>query len=135
MHNATMEFGRSIPKKQADALTRALKPGLPPGALVVKYWRNAIWVERRDDHVHRDQRLKVVANERRADLALKEVGELRRSSRLSQNSQAASVRAITDGSMSSMSQTTANAISQRSFHLIHLIGHGHASGAGANRYP
>jgi hypothetical protein len=77
MHNATIEFGRSIPKEQADALIRTLKSGLPPGALAVKYWRNAIWVEHRDDRVHRDQRLKVVANERRVDLALKEVGELR----------------------------------------------------------
>jgi hypothetical protein len=77
MHNATIEFGRSIPKTKAEALVRTLKPGLPQGALSVKYWRNAIWVEHRNDLVHREQRLKVTANERRADLVLKEDGELR----------------------------------------------------------
>jgi hypothetical protein len=72
MHNATIEFGRSIPKTRAEALIRTLKPELPQGALVVKHWRNAIWVEHRDDKVHRDQRLRVIANERRVDLTLKE---------------------------------------------------------------
>ena len=77
MHNATIEFGRSIPKAKAESLTRTLKHGLPKGALVVKYWRNAIWVEHRDDRMHRDQRMKVTAAERRVDLAIKEDGELR----------------------------------------------------------
>jgi len=72
MHNATIEFGRSIPKAEAEALIRKLKPGLPPGALVVKHWRNSIWVDHRDDRMHRDSHLKVVAKERRAELALKE---------------------------------------------------------------
>ena len=72
MHSATVEFGRSIPKMAADALIRKLKPGLPGGALVVKFWRNAIWIDHRDDRVHRDSRLKVLAKERRVDLALKE---------------------------------------------------------------
>jgi hypothetical protein len=77
MHNATIEFGRSIPQEKAEDLIRSLKSRLPLGALVVKHWRNAIWVEHRDDRVHRDNRLKVMANERRADLVLKEDGELR----------------------------------------------------------
>lgn len=77
MHNATIEFGRSIPKAKAENLIRSLKPGLPQGALVVKYWRNAIWVENRDDRVRRDSRLKVAAKKRRADLVLKEGRELR----------------------------------------------------------
>jgi hypothetical protein len=72
MHRATIEFGRSVPKEKAEALIRSLKPGLPAGALAVKYWRNAIWVEHREDRVHRDNRLKVVAKERRADLVVKE---------------------------------------------------------------
>jgi hypothetical protein len=72
MHNATIEFGRSIPKSRVEDLIRSLKPGLPQGALAIKYWRNAIWVEHRDDRVHRDNRLKVVAKSRRADLAIKE---------------------------------------------------------------
>jgi hypothetical protein len=77
MHKATIEFGRSISKTRAEALIQSLKkPGLPSGALAVKYWRNAIWVERRDDRIHRDQRLKVIAKEQRADLALKEDGKL-----------------------------------------------------------
>ena len=77
MHHAMIEFGRSIPTSKAESLIRSLKPGLPQGALVVKHWRNAIWVEQRDDRVHRDNRLKVTAKERRADLALKEDGDLR----------------------------------------------------------
>jgi hypothetical protein len=77
MHNATIEFGRSIPKARADALIGILKPGLPQGALAIKYWRNAIWVEHRQDHVHRDNRLRVSAKERTVDLALKEDKELR----------------------------------------------------------
>ncbi|MGV2291883.1 hypothetical protein AAHK20_24435 [Trinickia sp. YCB016] len=77
MHNATIEFGRSIPKVKAEGLIHSLKPGLPLGALSIKYWRNAIWVEHRDDRIHRDDRLKVTSKERRADLALKEDKELR----------------------------------------------------------
>jgi hypothetical protein len=77
IHNATIEFGRSIPKAEAEGLIRSLSPRLPKGALVVKYWRNAVWVQQRDDRVHRDNRLKVTAKERRADLVLKENREFR----------------------------------------------------------
>jgi hypothetical protein len=77
MHNATIEFGRSVPKTEAETLIRTLKPGLPPGALVVKNWRNVTWVDHRDDRVHRDSRLKVSANKQRVDLALKEDETLR----------------------------------------------------------
>ena len=76
MHNATIEFGRSIPKAKAESLIGSLKPGLPRGALSIKYWRNAIWVEHRDDRVHHDNRLKVIAKERRVDLVLKDDQEL-----------------------------------------------------------
>jgi hypothetical protein len=76
MHNATIEFGRSILNTEAEALIRKLKPGLPRGALAVKYWRNSIWIDHRDDRVHHDSRLKVVAKERRAELALNEEGRL-----------------------------------------------------------
>jgi hypothetical protein len=74
MHNATIEFGRSIRKTDAEALVQKLKPGLPPGALMVKYCRNSIWIDYRDDRVRRDARLKVVAIEKRANLILKEDG-------------------------------------------------------------
>ena len=77
MHRATVEFGRSIPETHAEALIRKLKPGLPGGALVLKYSRNSIWIDHLDDQVHRDSRLKVVAKERRADLVLKEESQLR----------------------------------------------------------
>ena len=76
MHNATIEFGRSIPKTDAEALIRKLKPGLPGGALALNYWRNSIWIDHRDDRIQRDSRLKVVAKEQRAYLALQEEGEL-----------------------------------------------------------
>jgi hypothetical protein len=74
MHKATIEFGRSIPKVKAESLVRSLKPEFPADALVVKYWRNAIWIEHRDDRVHRDNRLKVTAKERQTDLVLKDGG-------------------------------------------------------------
>jgi hypothetical protein len=77
MHNATIEFGRSISKTKAESLIGSLKPDLPTGALVVKYWRNTIWVEHRDDRVHRDQRLRVTAAEKRAELTIKNDGDLR----------------------------------------------------------
>jgi hypothetical protein len=75
MHNATIEFGRSIPKMDAEALISKVKPGLPPGALVAKYWRNDIWIDHRNDRMHRDRRLKVIAKEQRVELALKGEGK------------------------------------------------------------
>lgn len=72
MHSATIEFGRSIPRSRAESLIKTLKPGLPAGALVVKYWRNRIWVDHRDDHVHRDHRMIVTASERDAKLQINE---------------------------------------------------------------
>lgn len=71
MHSATIEFGRSIRKSDAEALVQKLQPGLPDGALVVKFWRNSVWIDHRDDRVHRDGQVKVVAKEKRTDLALK----------------------------------------------------------------
>jgi hypothetical protein len=69
MHHATMEFGRSIPQSGAESLLKTLKPGLPPGALAVKYWRNRIWVDHRDSH-YREHRMIVTASERGAKLQL-----------------------------------------------------------------
>ena len=68
MHNATIEFGRSISPERANELLRTLKPGLPQDALMVKHWRNRIWVDYHDDHVHRDRRMKIVARERSTKL-------------------------------------------------------------------
>jgi hypothetical protein len=65
MHNATIEFGRSIPQSHAESLLKTLKPELPPGALTVKYWRNGIWIDHRDSrYVHREHRMIVTASER-----------------------------------------------------------------------
>jgi hypothetical protein len=73
MHHATIEFGRSIPQSRAETLIKTLKPGLPAGAVAVKYWRNRIWVDHRDDYyVHRDHRLIVTASERGAKLEINE---------------------------------------------------------------
>jgi hypothetical protein len=73
MHSATVEFGRSIPQARAEELLRTLKPGLPAGALAVKYWRNRIWIDHRDSyHVHRDHRMIVTAGERSTKLQLTE---------------------------------------------------------------
>jgi hypothetical protein len=76
MHNATIEFGRSISKERAGELIGALKPGLPPGALMVKHWRNPIWVEHHDDTVHRDRRMKVIAREQSVKLIFDADGDL-----------------------------------------------------------
>ncbi|APG08148.1 hypothetical protein BKD09_07390 [Bradyrhizobium japonicum] len=77
MHNATIEFGRSIAKTEAERLIHSLRPGLPAGAVVVKYWRNAIWIERRDDSAQGERRLKVTAADKRADLVVQDDGALR----------------------------------------------------------
>jgi hypothetical protein len=76
MHNATIEFGRSIPTDRANELIRMLKPGLPRGALVVKRWRNRIWVEYHDDHVYRDRRMKVVVRESGVKMTFDDDGKL-----------------------------------------------------------
>ena len=73
MHNATIEFGRSIPTSRAESLIKTLRSGLPPGALSVKYWRNRIWIDHRDDYyVHRDHRMIVTASARGAKLRIDE---------------------------------------------------------------
>ena len=45
MHNATIEFARSLARPLVESLIKSLKPGLPAGALAVKHWRNPIWVD------------------------------------------------------------------------------------------
>ena len=72
MHRATVEFGRSVPKADAEALIRSLKPGLAPGAVSLKLWRNSIWNDRHSDQRNRDARMKIVAKERRTELRLSE---------------------------------------------------------------
>ncbi len=76
MHNATIEFGRSISTERANDLIRTLKPGLPQGSLTVKHWRNRIWVEYHDDHVYRDRRMKVVARQQSTKLIFDDGGDL-----------------------------------------------------------
>jgi hypothetical protein len=75
MHNATIEFSRSIDEATTQALIGKLKPGLPDGALVVKLWRNPIWNDHHDPLMHRDTRLKVTADETRVDLPVKDDGK------------------------------------------------------------
>jgi hypothetical protein len=72
MHNATIEFSRSITQSDAETLVKSLKPGLPSGALMVKFWRNRIWVEMKDHRVHGDHRLIVTAAERGEKLQINE---------------------------------------------------------------
>lgn len=73
MHHATIEFSRSIKQETANALIKKL-PKFPSGALVVKGWRNRIWVEHKDDFIFRDSRLEVTAEETRTTLVLNEEG-------------------------------------------------------------
>ncbi|MGL3106680.1 hypothetical protein [Bradyrhizobium sp. BR 1432] len=72
MHNATIEFSRSISKVTAEGLVGKLKRDLPAGALVMKLWRNPIWIDRHDPFVHRDTRLQVTADEKQMDLVVKD---------------------------------------------------------------
>jgi hypothetical protein len=72
MHHATIEFARSIARVTVEALIKSLKLGLRAGAVMVKHWRNRIWVEHRDDHVHRDDRMKVSAKEVSVELPIKD---------------------------------------------------------------
>lgn len=74
MHKATIEFGRSIRRTDAEALINKLPEGLPEGALVVKHWRNSVWVEQRDDRVHRDGRMKVASKKKRITLSVTDDG-------------------------------------------------------------
>ena len=79
MHHATIEFGRSINKDRVNDLMNTLKPGLPQDALMVKHWRNPIWIEHRDDRIHRDRRMSVTAVERNSQLVIEDKEELRTS--------------------------------------------------------
>jgi hypothetical protein len=72
MHNATIEFGRSIAKERAEGLIKTIKSGLTPEALAPKFERNPVWVEHRDDYVHRDNRMQVTAEEQGINLVIKE---------------------------------------------------------------
>ncbi|MHC2367413.1 hypothetical protein ACVIQT_002061 [Bradyrhizobium diazoefficiens] len=72
MHNATVEFSRSIDKATATDLLKKLKPDLPAGALMMKLWRTPIWIDHRDPFLRRDTRLQVTADEKRVDLAVKD---------------------------------------------------------------
>jgi hypothetical protein len=76
MHNATIEFGRSIAKEHAERIIKTLKPGLPQEALAIKLWRNPIWSEDRDDNIHRDGRMKVTADEQDVKIVLNENKEI-----------------------------------------------------------
>ncbi len=76
LHSATIEFGRSISKDKAESLVHGMAHDLPEGAYSIKSWRNRIWIDHRDDPVHRPGRLKVLAKEQRIELPLKENGDL-----------------------------------------------------------
>ncbi|WP_439924986.1 hypothetical protein [Nitrobacter sp. JJSN] len=72
MHNATIEFARSLARPVVESLVKSLKPGLPSGALAVKHWRNPIWIEHRNSHVHRDHRMKVSVEKKSVELRVKD---------------------------------------------------------------
>lgn len=76
MHHTTIEVARSISKEAAEKLLKFLQPDIPSGALRLKLWRTRIWAEHGDDHVYRDQRMEVTADEQRATLRVKDEKEL-----------------------------------------------------------
>jgi hypothetical protein len=75
MHHVTLEIARSIRKDQADSIIAVLNKDLPEGALHIKLWRNGIWAEHSDARIHRDRRMEITAEERRASLTVKEERE------------------------------------------------------------
>lgn len=77
MHNATVEFSRSITEARRNETIAKLPAGLPQGALVVKPWRNPIWVYRPENHGPRYWRADFTAQEK--SVTIQEKGEKERS--------------------------------------------------------
>jgi hypothetical protein len=75
MHNATLEFARSVSREKVEQLMKCIRP-VPEGAVSVKHWRNRIWEQRGDDHVRQAGRLKVNADKKRMELPLRRNGTL-----------------------------------------------------------
>lgn len=72
MHQATMEFGRSIARADAEGLVKTLVPGIPKGSLSVKYWRTRIWDIPDDDRGPRIEILRVTASEKSERLTVRD---------------------------------------------------------------
>jgi hypothetical protein len=71
MHNATVEFARSLGKQRSDELSKSFTK-LPPGALSLKHWRNQVWVDFTDEYQHPYSRLEIVAREQRVTAPLRD---------------------------------------------------------------
>jgi hypothetical protein len=77
MHHATVEFGRSVTKTEAEKIAAALAAKVPKGSFRVKYWRNRVWDPPVDDRIHRDGPLAITAREESVKLSLSENGQAR----------------------------------------------------------
>lgn len=76
MHQATLEFARSINKEKAEKIAKGISVALPAGALAVKYWRTRIWVPQPGEHVFREARMAITGVEQWVSLTVKGDGEL-----------------------------------------------------------
>lgn len=78
MHQATVEFGRSLPKDVIDSVVEKLSMGVDKGALCVKSWRNRIWEKHvGEPWVASERRMLITADEGRVTVPIKESrGEL-----------------------------------------------------------
>ena len=70
MHRTTVEFARSIPEERQRECIGLLGPELPPGSLVYKPWRTAVWLRHVDDEVDSPRPVQVVAQERALTLTV-----------------------------------------------------------------
>ncbi|HEY0919518.1 hypothetical protein [Devosia sp.] len=79
MHHATLEFGRSLAEADIEQVVKAVRPLMPPpdadaakkgqGPLVVKPWRNQVWVRRGDENgMQRPTRIELSVKSNRATI-------------------------------------------------------------------
>lgn len=79
MHHATVEFSRSMPSAAIQKIVDKVRPYMPPpndaqkgpGPLVVKQWRNEVWVRRTPDfQFQHAKRVELVAKEKRVTVPI-----------------------------------------------------------------
>lgn len=76
MHICTVEFGRSIPKSEAEKATETLTKGLPKGCVSLKFWRNRIWEPREENRADYQEFFKITAAEEHTTINAKKDEEI-----------------------------------------------------------
>lgn len=76
MHRCTVEFGRSIPKSEAEKTAETLGKGLPKGCMSIKFWRNRIWDPKEENRSDYQEFLKITAAEEHTTINAKKDEEI-----------------------------------------------------------